>query len=156
MAKKFSDLLRDVVFVGAESAREAATQLVHEIQEKSPYWDGYFANEWVVRQGDVEIPAVLKGASSSKAPQEQKDIVPAAVPEPKKVGGSFVYTIGNQMEYRAIAMDLVRSGKSGVLRGELPGATAPLGWFETYSQGGEQLRVLQQATNRAFRALGFK
>jgi hypothetical protein len=44
MAKNFKDLLNDVVFAGGEIARLSATQLVREIQDASPYWDGYFAN----------------------------------------------------------------------------------------------------------------
>ena len=150
-SKPFQALLRDVLLAGAESSRLAATQLVHELQDASPYWDGYFANEWVVRQGDTHIPANIQGASRSPEPQS-KDITYATVPEPKKQGNAFVYTIGNQMEYRAKAMD-IEPGRNaeGNKRNYVP-----KGWFETYNQGGEQLRVMQQATNRAFRALGFR
>ena len=151
MAKNFKNLLNDVLHAGSEIARLSATQLVHELQDASPYWDGYFANEWVVRPGDVTIPATLKGADPSPAPQS-KDITYANVPEPKKQGNAFVYTIGNQMEYRARAMD-IEPGRNaeGNQRNYVP-----KGWFETYNQGGEQLRVMQQSTNRVMRALGFK
>ena len=151
MAKDFKSLVNDVRRAGSEIARLSATQLVHELQDASPYWDGYFANEWVVRPGDVNIPAVLKGADPSPAPQS-KDITYATVPEPKKQGNAFVYTIGNQMEYRARAMD-IEPGRNaeGNQRNYVP-----KGWFETYSQGGEQLRVMQQSTNRVMRSLGFK
>lgn len=151
MAKDFRDLVRDVLYAGAESARLSATQLVRELQDASPYWDGYFANEWVVRQGDVDIPATLQGAEPSPQPQS-RDITYATVPEPKKEGNAFIYTIGNQMEYRLKAMDLEPGRNAeGNKRNYVP-----KGWFESYNQGGEQLRVLQQATNRAFRAMGFK
>jgi hypothetical protein len=153
MAKNFKDLLNDVVFAGGEIARLSATQLVREIQDASPYWDGYFANEWVVRQGSPTIPATLKGVEPSNAPQS-KDITYATVPEPKKEGTSFVYTIGNQMEYRIRALDIdIEPGRNaeGNQRNYVP-----KGWFETYTQGGEQLRVMQAATNRALRRLGFK
>lgn len=151
MAKDFKNLVRDVLYAGAETARLSATQLVREIQDASPYWDGYFANEWVVRQGNVDIPATLQGATPSHEPQS-RDITYATVPEPKKEGNSFVYMIGNQMEYRAKAMDLEPGRNAeGNKRNYVP-----KGWFESYNQGGEQLRVLQQATNRAFRAMGFK
>jgi hypothetical protein len=151
MAKNFKNLLNDVLHAGSEIARLSATQLVHELQDASPYWDGYFANEWVVRPGDVTIPATLKGADPSPVPQS-KDITYAKVPEPKKEGSAFVYTIGNQMEYRARAMD-IEPGRNaeGNQRNYVP-----KGWFETYNQGGEQLRVMQQSTNRVMRALGFK
>ena len=151
MAKAFKDIFRDILVAGAEASRLSATQLVRELQDASPYWDGYFANEWVVRQGAVDIPAVIKGAEPSPAPQK-RDITYATVPEPKREGNAFVYTIGNQMEYRATAMDLVPGRNAeGNKRNYVP-----KGWFETYNQGGEQLRVMQQATNRAFRALGFR
>lgn len=151
MAKPFKKLLSDVLEAGSEIARLSATQLVREIQDASPYWDGYFANEWVVRPGTVDIPATLKGVDPSPAPQS-KDITYASVPEPKKEGGAFVYTIGNQMEYRTRAMD-IEPGRNaeGNQRNYVP-----KGWFETYSQGGEQLRVMQQSTNRVMRSLGFK
>ena len=151
MAKNFDRLLKDVLRGGSEIARLSATQLVHDLQDASPYWDGYFANEWVVRPGDVNIPAILKGADPSPAPQS-KDITYATVPEPKKQGNAFTYTIGNQMEYRARAMD-IEPGRNaeGNQRNYVP-----KGWFETYNQGGEQLRVLQQSTNRVMRSLGFK
>jgi hypothetical protein len=151
MAKNFRDLLNDVIFAGGEIARLSATQLVRELQDASPYWDGYFANEWVVRQGDVTIPATLKGADPSPAPQP-RDITYATVPTPKKESTAYVYTIGNQMEYRAKAMD-IEPGRNaeGNSRNYVP-----KGWFETYNQGGQQLRVMQQATNRALRSLGFK
>lgn len=151
MAKNFKNMLNDVLKAGSEIARLSATQLVHELQDASPYWDGYFANEWVVRPGDVNIPAILKGADPSPAPQS-KDITYATVPEPKKQGNAFVYTVGNQMEYRARAMD-IEPGRNaeGNQRNYVP-----KGWFETYNQGGEQLRVMQQSTNRVMRALGFK
>lgn len=151
MAKPFKRLLQDVLQAGGEIARLSATQLVREVQDASPYWDGYFANEWVVRPGDVEIPAALKGAEPSLEPQA-RDITYATVPKPKKVGPAFVYTIGNQMEYRLRAMD-IEPGRNaeGNTRNYVP-----TGWFETYSQGGEQLRVLQQSTNRVMRGLGFR
>jgi hypothetical protein len=150
MAKPFSRLMKDVLQAGGEIARLSATQLAHEVQDASPYWDGYFANEWVVRAGDVDIPASLKGADPSPEPQI-RDITYAKVPEPKKVGSAFVYTIGNQMEYRLRAMD-IEPGRNA--EGN-PRNYVPKGWFETYNQGGEQLRVLQQSTNRVMRALGF-
>lgn len=151
MAKDFKKLLNDVLHAGSEIARLSATQLVREIQDASPYWDGYFANEWVVRPGSVDIPATLKGADPSPAPQS-KDITYASVPEPKKEGGAFVYTIGNQMEYRARAMD-IEPGRNA--EGNQKNYV-PKGWFETYNQGGEQLRVMQQSTNRVMRSFGFK
>lgn len=151
MLKSFAQLLKDVHRGAAESARYTATMLVHDIQNKSPYWDGYFANEWVVKQGDVTIPAVYEGAQRSPQPQP-RDITLAIVPSPKKSGNSYTYTIGNLMKYRAIAMDLVPGRNAeGNWRNYVE-----KGWFETYSQGGEQLRVMQQATNRVFRSLGFK
>lgn len=149
--KLFQDMRRDVRKAAAESARYTATLLTHEIQNRSPYWDGYFANEWVVQQGDVVIPAVYDGVARSPKPQ-RRDITLATVPAPKRVGDSFVYTIGNRMKYRAVAMDLVpgRNAEGNWLN------YVEKGWFETYNQGGEQLRVMEKATNIAFRALGFK
>lgn len=151
MAKPFTQLVKDVLKAGAESARLSATLLTRELQDASPYWDGYFANEWVVRNGDVNIPATIQGIIPSPSPQ-RKDITYAPVPAPKLTGLRYAYTIGNQMEYRAIAMDLVPGRRAEGNRLNY----VPKGWFETFNQGGEQLRVLQLATSRAFRATGFR
>jgi hypothetical protein len=117
-----------------ESLQEAAATTVRALQEAGPYWDGYFANAWEVREGNVEIPATTKGQiPSSETPQENRVFTDPIVPQADLRRG---YTIGNSMEYRDIAMDLVPGGH-GFFRGDLPGATAPRDWFTTLMEGGE-------------------
>jgi hypothetical protein len=123
-----------------------AYNTVAELQDAGPYWDGYFANEWVVRQGDVNIPASLKGAEQSDKPAIARDLTPPVIPPADLRKG---YTIGNQMEYRAIAMDL----KPGRLK-KGPG-TAEQDWYTNLMEGGELIRINKAAANAAFKK-GFK
>jgi hypothetical protein len=117
-----------------QSLEEAAATTVRALQEAGPYWDGYFTNAWEVREGNVEIPATTQGQRpSSRAPQGEPVFTDPVVPRADLRRG---YSIGNSMEYRDVAMDLVPGGH-GVYRGDLPGATAPRDWFTNLMEGGE-------------------
>jgi hypothetical protein len=56
---------------------------------------------------------------------------------------SINYTIGNRMEYRNIAMDLVPGRVEDGKRN-----TAPQDWYILYVEGGLLRKRLQQSTNR--------
>jgi hypothetical protein len=129
-----------------EAMVEIAANTVTQLQKAGPYWDGYFANEWVVRQGDVSIPAILKGVEQGDEPASARDLTPPVIPPADLRKG---YTIGNQMEYRAIAMDL----KPGRLK-KGPG-TAEQDWYTNLMEGGELIRINKAAANAAFKK-GFK
>lgn len=150
--KPFSQLLPDIIFAGKEVCRRTARDTTWNLQNDSPFWDGYFANEWEMRPGDVDIPADIKGAVPSPEPTPRSgNIVYKDAPQPKREGGRWVVTIGNRMEYRAVAMD-IEAGRNA--EGNKVNYV-PKGWFETYTQGGQMLRVTERATVNVFRALGF-
>jgi len=148
MAKRggLSDFVMRKVREGTRKAMEdMAFNTVKTLQKAGPYWDGYFANEWVVRQGDVDIPAFIKGAPTGK---RFPDIIfreltdPVIPPADLRKG----YTIGNQMEYRAIAMDL----EPGRIKVE-GGGTAEQDWYTNLMEGGELIRINKQAAQAAFK-----
>ena len=145
LGKSFRDFVLGKTRTATRNAMEAlAHNTVRELQEAGPYWDGYFANEWVVRQGDVEIPATLQGAAQSPSPTARGNreyTMPPIPPADLRKG----YTIGNQMEYRAIAMDLA----PGRLK-EGPG-TAEQDWYTNLMEGGELIRINKEAAKAAFK-----
>lgn len=133
-----------------EATRKALVALadntVRTLQAEGPYWDGYFANAWEVRLGDVDIPATTRGGSASKTGASELIYTAPIVPEPDLRRG---YTIGNSMEYRAIAMDLVPDA-TGQYRYERDRPTAPRDWYTTLVEGGELLRLNKSAVDSAF------
>lgn len=160
MSKDFKQLAKDVLGFTARAMEELAEETVTELKSRGPYWDGDFEAAWEVKLGDAAIPADRKkvGWPDPDGPLD-KTITPVKIPK-QPSARPIGYTIGNRMNYRAIAMDLVPSprGKDGQYqyRGDRPGATAPKGWFETFNQGGELIRVMDKAVGRAAKATGFK
>lgn len=159
MAKPFQQLARDVLGFTGRALEELAEETVMELKRRGPYWDGDFEAAWEVRLGNENIPAdrSKNGWPDPDGPLNH-DITPVTIPR-QPTGRPVGYTIGNRMNYRAIAMDLEPSprGKDGKwkYRGDRPGATAPKGWFETFNQGGELLRIADKAVGRAAKATGF-
>jgi len=147
MAKRQGSLKDFTMRKAREATRNAmeamAYNTVRDLQEEGPYWDGYFANEWVVVSGNVNIPATLQGVEQSPKPEARENRVytmPPIPPADLRKG----YTIGNQMEYRAIAMDL----EPGRLKNG-PG-TAEQDWYTTLMEGGELIRINKEAAKAAF------
>jgi hypothetical protein len=144
IGKSFRDFVLGKTRTATRNAMEAlAYNTVAELQEAGPYWDGYFANAWEVKPGNVDIPATTRGAiPSSEKPAEQRTYTKPIVPPADLRKG---YTIGNSMEYRAIAMDL----EPGRLK-EGPG-TAEQDWYTNLMEGGELIRINKQAAQAAFK-----
>lgn len=123
-------------------SEEAARIIVTDLKEIGPYWTGDFEEAWVVRAGDARIPASRRGVPTRPATPYVRQITPVRIP---KAGGrkSITYTIGNEMEYRNIALDLVPGRiKSG------GNETAPQDWYRQYVEGGNLQLTLEQATKR--------
>ena len=144
LGKSFRDFVLGKTRTATRNAMEAlAYNTVKELQEAGPYWDGYFANAWEVKAGDVEIPATTRGAiPSSEAPADQRVYTQPIVPPADLRKG---YTIGNSMEYRAIAMDL----EPGRIKNG-PG-TAEQDWYLKVVDGGELIRINSKAAKDAFK-----
>jgi hypothetical protein len=149
MAKPFSSLSNDLRAAAALAAEQTATDLVYELKRRGPYWDGLFEMAWEVHLGDVNIPADQQGKSPSPEP-EQREITPVSVP-PDRTNSLRGYTIGNRMEYRAIAMDL-QPGRNA--EGNERNYVAK-GWYENFIQGGELLRVMAKSVRTGFVKRGF-
>lgn len=122
-------------------SQQAAEQIVLDLKEIGPYWTGTFEESWVVRQGDVRIPAFTQPKERTPFPLQRK-ITPIKVAPPKGRKSVF-FTIGNTTTYRNVALDLI----PGRVKGG-GNETAPQDWFRTYVEGGNLRLTLQQVTNR--------
>lgn len=124
-----------------EVSQEAAEQITLDLKEIGPYWTGVFERSWVVRPGDVRIPATTPSEERTPYPRSRV-ITPVNVPKPSGRKSVF-FTIGNTAEYRNVALDLlpgrIKNGSS---------ATAPQDWFRSYVEGGNLRLTLQQVTGR--------
>ena len=143
--------------VSEETAQAGANEIVNDLKDRGPYYTGEFEENWVVLAGDKRVPASKPSAFTEREKREaaasgelpfQRRRTPVNIPE-----GSKDYTIGNVMEYRNIALDLVpgRTPKAG--------NTAEEDWFVKYTQGGEMTKALERATgiaSRNPRVKGFK
>ena len=57
------------------TAREAATQIVGRLQFLGPWYSGQFAKNWVVRVGDVRIPATVEqGPVNKRVPRPSRSL----------------------------------------------------------------------------------
>ena len=133
---------RKVIAAADDAVRKAALAVVNDLQVLGPYWDGYFHDAWEVREGDVEIPADQEGKKLTRQPKADANSADFKISDiPERRGGlrydskPLVLTIGNRMNYRDIAMDLVPDAK-GEYRYERAGATAEQDWYVKYYAGG--------------------
>ena len=142
-----------------EVSQEAAREIVKDLQFLGPWYSGDFGNNWVVRSGITSIGATKKRRSSfefltpnAPLPNSKPGTTQAQMPGP--LGGvprargrkSINYTIGNRMEYRNIALDLVPGRYEDGKRN-----TAIQDWYVLYVEGvsGASLRRrLEVSTNR--------
>lgn len=135
------------------TAEIAAEKIVTDLKEKGPYYSGEFEENWVVVPGETTIPANKPSSFSAREKWSgwesgafpfSRRTTPAQIP-PLPIG-QHQYTIGNQMKYRDIALDLTpgrwADGKEN---------TAPRDWFRTYMQGGGLFNALKEATGQASR-----
>lgn len=116
--------------VGQTISRKAAEQIVKDLIELGPWYSGQFAKNWVVRVGDVRIPATVD-SDGMKGRTRRTEIPLPLVPSLRGTGKSKTgYTIGNRTTYRNQAMDLIpgRVENASVL-------SAPKDWYRTYVEG---------------------
>ena len=126
----------------------AATEVVDDLKEKGPYWQGHFESQWVVVPGAVDIPANTEhplgareswqGWESGALPNTRTK-TPVDIPE-----GHQRLTIGNRAKYRDIAMDLV-PGRYEIDKNN----TAEKDWFAKYTLGGGLKSAVQRGTKKA-------
>jgi hypothetical protein len=142
-----------------EVSQDTAREIVKDLQFLGPWYSGDFGNNWVVKSGITSIGATKKRrpdfeflTPNAALPNSKPGTVQAQMPGP--AGGvprargrkSINYTIGNRMEYRNIAMDLVPGRFDKAKRN-----TAIQDWFVLYVEGasGASLRRrLEVSTNR--------
>ena len=162
--RKYVDNIKNTV------SEQTALDIVKDLQVLGPWYSGNFATNWVVRLGEVRIAATRTREPESWWTKEKYGVVAskpgntsASMPGP--AGGvprakgrkSIVYTIGNRMAYRNIAMDL-EPGRFDKNKQN----TAGQDWYLLYADGPNSLlnRRLAQNTARAIkgadRISGFK
>ena len=136
--------------VGNVTAQIAAELIVEELQRVGPAWTGEFRNAWVIKPGTnvrinpTRVSSYTEEERLARTSAETRQVIKA----PKLKGrSSNGYTIGNQMTYRDIAMDLVPSGD--LVRPYRKGATAEKDWYVKFVQGGGLREVLELATGKA-------
>ena len=144
--------------VSQETARQAAFEIVTDLKIYGPYWTGAFEAAWVVKPGLKPIPAVKDRSAQQKtlakilASESRVDdyITNKAAPNNRRLSnvtiprlagtGKSTYSIGNEMVYRDVALDLVPG------RTPKKNNTAPEDWYATYLQGGKLRAALERAT----------
>lgn len=129
-----------------EVSKEAAEEIVRDLQVSGPYWSGEFADAWVIKSGRTRVGANRKPSGSRRSTPASFDPKPVAAPAPSG-RKSVEYTIGNEMAYRDIAMDL--DPERVRWKGGQPPNTAPKDWYRTYVEAGELRGTLEKATKRA-------
>lgn len=156
--------------------REAAEEIVRELQESGPVWSGEFANSWV-----IETSTGNKAGGSGAKTTPQPVVGPLLSGKELFTKPEVKYTIYNVASYAGKAIDeepgrffrpkdfpeplqeqlnpkLIRYGaRKENIRGnlDLSGAgntrTAPLDWYDTYLKGKKIDRTIKISMDRAFR-----
>lgn len=143
-----SQLVPDVREALQQGLEEAVQDVATEVRRRGPYWDGTFANNWIVQPGRRAIrpiiptfPNVATRPRPRPATWQELDL-PAS---PNLAG----YTLGNRTTYRLYAMDLAPSGRWGsIYRGDTKNSTAPKFWYTTYINN-----VMPRTIDNAFRSV---
>lgn len=144
---KLNGLRTYIDAVSRATSAKAAETIVYDLKRIGPYYSGEFEEAWVVKAGDKRIDATKP---SQLTEEERRD---PSLPFPRRIsavdiptlpkGAKSEYTIGNEMEYRNIAMDLVPgrwdAGKKN---------TAQKDWYTRYIQAGGLKGALKEATNK--------
>lgn len=130
----------------------SAQEIVLEFKQIGPFWTGDFEKAWIVNKGwDNEVITDLKGEPYGEMtapkyedgngdPSGRKDLTDFFV-EPLNQETIEGYNIGNRMEYRRVAMDLVPV--NDVWRFDHANATAEPRWFEKYINNGGMDKALK-------------
>ena len=126
------------------TTQEAAKAIVEDLIEIGPWYSGQFARNWVVRKGDVRVPATVSPGEQVRT--NRQEIPLPVIPSLRGTGRKQVgYTIANRVTYRDIAMDLV----PGRTKDKGPGSAIAYDWYRDYVQGGNLALTLKQATGIA-------
>ena len=131
------------------TAKEAAELIVEELQNDGPAWGGEFRNAWKILPG---TKGRIRATQETRFDTEDRLLFDPSNAEPRekikapplKGRGDNGYTIGNAMEYRDIALDLV-PGRWDVNKVN----TAPKDWYVTFAEGGKLKDILEAATLKA-------
>lgn len=155
-AKPLGQMLPDIRAGLALSTEIAARNITMDLKARGPYWTGEFEESWVVQPGQVQIESSKPETSTweqIKAGPAARKVTPVVV-SPADETVLAGYTIGNEIEYADIAMDLI-PGDDDRYRGERPRATAELDWFEKYTRGGAMQATLGKAVKQGMGFAGF-
>ena len=99
MINAFKDWLNKVT---DEILIESATQVVEDLKVDGPYFSGEFEDNWVVLPGKTDINGTKKSGTRPKVARAPR-VTKTAIPKPR----NNQLTIGNRMEYKLIAQDLL-------------------------------------------------
>ena len=134
--------------VSRATSAKAAETIVYDLKRNGPYYSGEFEEAWVVKAGDKRIDATKP---SQLTEEERRDdslpfprrVSPVDIPTLPK-GAKSEYSIGNEMVYRNIAMDLV-PGRWDARQAQ---HRSEKDWFIKYVQGGGLQGALEEATGK--------
>ena len=126
-------------------SQEAAARIVDDLKKSGPYWSGDFESAWVVKAGDQQVSANRQPSEDRPPAPLPRQVTPTPVPKPTG-RKSIDYTIGNEMVYRNVALDIEqgRIKKGG-------NETAPQDWYRTYTEGGKLRQGLREVTKRVIK-----
>ena len=110
--------------VEEKALEESAKQVVQELKVAGPYYSGDFESNWVVVPGEQEISGSVAPGIRPKF-QQNRVITTTPIPAPQ----NSTLTIGNRMEYKLIAQDLL----PGRLKEGGGAGSANQDWFTTYT-----------------------
>ena len=168
-ARRLTDDMIDDINNGM---RGAALDIINELAELGPNWDGNFIDEWIA----IPLGKGASGESGGVYPYKIDDIPTLAI-DKKEAGRVKVFEIVNKSDYAPYALDLVqgrfsphfavkrtpnkapvetgkRDNTRETFRGELTGepgqgqSTAELDWYNTYTGGGGIGKNMQTGFNR--------
>jgi hypothetical protein len=171
-AKRMTDEMIDEVNQGI---RGAALEIINELAELGPNWDGNFIDQWVA----IPLGSGASGGGGGTYPYSI-DHIPDLPINKKEAGRVKKFEIVNQSSYAPYALDLIpgrfsphfaanatpnkapvetgkRDNTRETFRGELtsePGqgrSTAELDWYTTYINGGGLDKSLNLGYNRGIR-----
>jgi len=168
-AKRMTDEMIDEVNQGI---RGAALEIINELAELGPNWDGNFIDQWVA----IPLGSGASGGGGGTYPYSI-DHIPDLPINKKEAGRVKKFEIVNQSSYAPYALDLIpgrfsphfaanatpnkapvetgkRDNTRETFRGELtsePGqgrSTAELDWYNTYTGGGGIGKNMQAGFNK--------
>ena len=168
-ARRLTDDIIDDINNGM---RGAALDIINELAELGPNWDGNFIDEWIA----IPLGKGASGEGGGVYPYKIDDIPTLAI-DKKEAGRVKVFEIVNKSDYAPYALDLVqgrfsphfavkrtpnkapvetgkRDNTRETFRGELtsePGqgqSTAELDWYNTYTGGGGIGKNMQTGFNK--------